>query len=428
MKIKNKNRDNNTFCFFFAIGIIIMMSPFYFWVTFSRTLQIVSNLLLIIIVALGFFHAIKRINIRREQAFLMLLILGYAVYFICNSQSFELIYWLKMLFVIAQLLVFVLLPESEQLSIFYYFRKIFCIILLLGILTYPMALLNIRFMGIGNPLFSESEGWAEGGFYYKNYIFALYTANDNALLEYVGRFCGVFNEPGIIGTFSALLLIADKYDLKKRYNVILLLGGTLSLSFAFFVLTGLYFILSGKIFSVFLLHRRGLLYLLVFIVSMLCLVYLFYTKSSFRHIINDRIIYRLQGFLLGDDNRTTDAFDLLYNEFIDKGSFFEHMFGNGFGTTVKDAAINMTSSYKTQIYDLGYFGIAYLYLICSYALLRVNAVKPRKQSVLLLVLFLISTYQRIGVLNVAYMSILLCGGSRLWEVEMNHVNNLTLEL
>jgi len=58
------------------------------------------------------------------------------------------------------------------------------------------------------------------------------------------RLCGIYNEAGLVGTLCALFLVADKYRIKNRgENTVLLVGGTLSFSLAFYLILGVYFVL-----------------------------------------------------------------------------------------------------------------------------------------------------------------------------------------
>ena len=75
----------------------------------------------------------------------------------------------------------------------------------------------------------------------------------------VYRFMGPFDEPGVLGTISALLLSADKLNLNKNSNKIIFFSGLISLSLAFYVLISLYFILA----MVLKLNKRNILFIIL---------------------------------------------------------------------------------------------------------------------------------------------------------------------
>jgi hypothetical protein len=54
------------------------------------------------------------------------------------------------------------------------------------------------------------------------------------------RFCGYFDEPGVVGTNALLLLVADRYNLRKPTNIIIFISGLISMSLFFYVSTILY--------------------------------------------------------------------------------------------------------------------------------------------------------------------------------------------
>ncbi len=56
------------------------------------------------------------------------------------------------------------------------------------------------------------------------------------------RFCGIYDEPGVIGTFSILFLIFWGESMKKYQKFVLWLGGIASLSFFFFLMTPFFLI------------------------------------------------------------------------------------------------------------------------------------------------------------------------------------------
>lgn len=54
------------------------------------------------------------------------------------------------------------------------------------------------------------------------------------------RFCSVFDEPGVVGTFSFLFLLIEQVNLKRIGNIIILIAGILSFSLFFYLGLGLY--------------------------------------------------------------------------------------------------------------------------------------------------------------------------------------------
>ncbi len=52
-----------------------------------------------------------------------------------------------------------------------------------------------------------------------NYLLFVTMATANTF-----RFYSMFDEPGVLGTLSAFVLFANKYDFKRKSNLIILIG------------------------------------------------------------------------------------------------------------------------------------------------------------------------------------------------------------
>jgi len=69
------------------------------------------------------------------------------------------------------------------------------------------------------------------------------------------RFYSLFDEPGVLGTLGSLLLFINRYDFKKKQNILILIGCIFTYSFAFYLLTlfGMFYFYSKSIKKIFLL-------------------------------------------------------------------------------------------------------------------------------------------------------------------------------
>ena len=73
------------------------------------------------------------------------------------------------------------------------------------------------------------------------------------------RFYGPFDEPGVVGTISALILFAGKFNLKDKRNLVIFITGFFSLSFFYIITVALY----GVIYSVFVAKNRKMSLLII---------------------------------------------------------------------------------------------------------------------------------------------------------------------
>ena len=302
------------------------------------------------------------------------------LYFSLNTTEIKITAWVFPL----SLAFFVLLKDKLKMEIFNLFISILAIVLFMGILFWLCNFfLNWNlYLGdcyIGNRLFQLYP------FYCVEYTpLSLQMFN-------VGRFSSVFDEPGMLGTISALILCAKNFEFKSDPRLsLILLGGILSMSLAFFVLCLSYWIISRKIFS------KYILYLFAF------LILFFLIDSLFDGVFIERLLYRLTGNdIKGLDNRTDGNFDMMFNQFLNSSSL---LFGMGHNAHL--LAGGGSDGMKVFFYNYGILGLILLLfsfsaLICSY--------KLRWDILPLIVVYLFSFYQRAAIYRL-YQLLIFIGG------------------
>lgn len=80
---------------------------------------------------------------------------------------------------------------------------------------------------------------------YSVYPFLVRTNLDSINFESLSsmyRFCGLFDEPGVVGTVSFLFLCIERFKFSNRWNVAILFSGLLSMSLFFYLASSLYFL------------------------------------------------------------------------------------------------------------------------------------------------------------------------------------------
>ena len=86
---------------------------------------------------------------------------------------------------------------------------------------------------------------------YRAYPFLAVYDSDYGFVRY--RFCGPYDEPGVIGTMVSIILYGERYNLKDYRNLVLFIAGICSFSMFFFVVTAIYYIVfKRKYFASFL--------------------------------------------------------------------------------------------------------------------------------------------------------------------------------
>lgn len=293
--------------------------------------------------------------------------------------------------------MFLLLNGQIKGDLFRVYRKFLIVTSAIAIVAYVLYWLGFdslfRWVGYysGNPD-EQYVSYGLGFFYWNPYEF---------------RICGHFNEPGFFGTIAALVLCADNLNFRKIGNWILFVAGCLTMSLAFFLIVLVYFVLKFLTLAV----KNPKLW---FVVAAVLLFYFFvlpriqtgnYTIDTFlqRFVIVD-------GRLLGD-NRTTDAFDALYEQFwlSDK-----RLFGYGDGY-LKAQNVGQVLIYKVYVLEYGVIGF-----LLIFGTLLLNAVIRSGRNLNALyftAVFALSIYQRPNVIRLIYFVLLFGGIANLLQQE-----------
>jgi len=205
------------------------------------------------------------------------------------------------------------------------------------------------------------------------------------------RFNGYYDEPGLLGTISAILLITDKFNLRKLENWPILISGILSLSLFFFVMSGIYFLLfAGK--------KYLLLVVLILFVAVPIAANIPYIKVAFL------TRFEFENGKLAGDNRSQGDYDVWFKQYAMSS---ESLIGKG-----GDAAMEHNkggASYKDLIVVYGWlFFIGY----CIFFMLYCYKVSSGFVNFCICsVVYLCLIYQRPSLSDYFYV-FLLCGASR----------------
>ena len=228
-------------------------------------------------------------------------------------------------------------------SIYSVFIKIVAVFLALSVLVYILVVL----LGISLPYSTiEPLNDYKTGVYHQYFLLI---KQDNYISG--NRFYGIFDEPGVVGTMAGVLLLIERFNIKKWYNLVLLLSGLFSFSLTF------YFI--AMVYLLFALPLKMKVLLLIVIGGLAVVLY------------NDETVYELlfrrlefnDGRMAGY-NRTTKDFDDYYNTFLKTSDLW---FGRGAG--VSSLIDDGGASYRHLIVDYGivffvfYVGAWLLYCI-----------------------------------------------------------------
>lgn len=346
----------------FIVAFLFYMSsgPFFFWPLFkiphfSVTLEMIISLLLL--------SEQKKISIV-ERRIIALYIFAVLLFALSLPNPF---------FVIPFVPLFLILFIEDTFSkkVYYYFETIYVLIMLPSIIVGLLLLLNIPVPKLGTMTPVHMSEFP----YYIVYPFCVHPDDLGV------RFFGPFDEPGVVGSFGALMLCVRKMKFNSWRPIIILISGIMAMSFFFFIVVVLYSIVigiaKGKITTIFvMLISFGMFY--------------FFTKEDSK--IYSTIWYRFEmddGKFKGDTRTTANA-DKYYKE---KEFSLEYWFGyNEQSKEIYEVKSEGSSSYKNVVISTGM-----LFFICYcmvFIFLGFHCCKKKLDLLLYIMLFLGMTYQR----------------------------------
>lgn len=375
-----------------AFLLLLDMMPYFWWWTQSYP-YIGYGLRLMVC----FLFYTKFIGVNRNNGGLILLFLFACFLFAFKSYIITLVLTVPLLFIPYA-------SNSFIKEVFKSFVTIYCIIVGLALIAWVLLLL-----GIINPIrmiapLNETE------FDYYN-VYPLFLVTHSFFdIQSAFRFHGPFDEPGMIGTFSALFLFSNSFDFKNWKTYVLLFSGIASFSLFFylvlFVGLSLYLFSKRKIVGVF----SGA-FIMFLIIGALYLG----TKDNeiFERLIWERIEWDSNEGRLSGSNRTTFDAEKFYES---KRGTTEYWFGlNDYEPYRKMA--QGSNSYQNIVM---HYGMVFLIFYVLFFVLYAKKESKTKGSLLLFIFIFIScVYQRPQVLTCAYIFLYSCLARR-ETLELNY--------
>lgn len=276
-----------------------------------------------------------------------------------------------------------LIDELNWVIIYKRLVLIYSVFLIPSLLTYFL----VRWVGISLP-YILIQPWNE----MKDY---LYQAFPFMVIPDMGnfatfRFCGYFDEPGIVGTISGVLLAVNRCNLRDWKNWPLLVSGIFSYSLFFYIFITIYVLFFGK-------TKYKILWSVVIV---LISVYLVTDNSLFSDLIIERLKFGDDRIIVGD-NRTTGYFQDWYANFL-KSDKLWFGYGKNYAVSVVDTG---GASYTHLIVDYGI--IMFLFYFFTFVLYYYSYRLKLKNFLFVLMIFVAIIYQRPSIFNHMFLFLFL---------------------
>lgn len=358
--LSSHNKSNIT-CWLVAILLYLSLFPYFIW-----KIVPLSNWLISIPLFLLF---LSRSNIANG--------FGYFVSFafiaiwgaICGGNNI-----IGIAMITISSIIFIV-DRTFLVRVYYRYRLIFVILLSCSLIVY----LLISF-GINLP-YHISPPPPRNTIDYNYYIYPFYASPSVDDWRNLGlnRFNALFDEPGVVGTISFIILFIEKFNLKKIGNIVLLVSGILSFSLFFYIAVVLYFL-----YHVIWGRTKFINKLVSGLIIILCLVQ--FTKTSlFEGYIGDRLIWEAEAKTISGDDRSSDDLKGYINDI--RGSY-KYYFGNPDAISrYQDSA-----SLEKQILAHGAITIALFFLF--FAIYSYHYLKFSQELILFLIIFFSIMYNR----------------------------------
>lgn len=263
------------------------------------------------------------------------------------------------------------------------FVRIFAIVMSVSLVVYFVVVL----LGINLPRVQiQPLNDLKTGSYYLYPFLILTDARD--MIGFSFRFHGFFDEPGVVGTISAIILVIERFNLRSKFNIVILLAGIFSFSMFFYLTCFIAILLTApnKV-------KIGTLVLVA------VLLYLFRDNEIVDQLIFSRFTDD-EGLWSLYDNRNTGVFNLYYESFSKSSAFWTGL-GAGSAANIGEGG----SSYKMLVYDYGM--IFFVLYVAIYYFFVFGIFKGWKTYFAFSLILLGTMYQRPFVGEITYTFLML---------------------
>ena len=356
-----------------AVILFYMAMPYFVWHGFVSSIYVKTILGFI---AGGLFFVNRRKLSSRERFLFLLLLVALLLYLVLGGHNFN---FFLTVFPVAFL---PFAKESYSRSVYSFFLIIYVFFVGIGLLSWLGALI-----GIIPPIGSIEALNSMKSYNYSVYPFFVSLAGFPLL-----RFHGPFDEPGVVGTISGILLCIEQFNFKNKKSIILLLSGLCSLSLFFYVLLGVYYIMY------YALKKRGTLRTVFAVALVLGGFMLIQRVPVLQEAVGARLEWDSErGTLVGDNRINNEIAQDYLNSIAGTRQFW-------FGIDDKEGYLDSIAGSSSFVTVILLNGMVFVILYLLFFILYANYYRRQWSSVILfLVVFISTIYQRPNTFQMLYM-------------------------
>jgi len=371
---RHNNRQSTILTWAFVLIMLLSIPPFYLW-NISNAISIVS------IVVFFFYGLWKRPHdpFRRISLFLFSIFYLYASMSLYEDFNLIGVLWNGFRILLPVMLLFI--SEENWAIIYKRFLTIYATILIPSLFVYFCAM----WIGIDLPhkLIPPLNEIKDYNYY--AYPFMVITDKIDSF-----RFCGYFDEPGVIGNISGVLLIVNRCNMRDWRSWVLLISGIFSFSLFFYGLVALYIFLFGS----------KMAKIVLLLVIAMAVAFLVTSDNVFNQLIIARLEMDNNGEMAGA-SRTIASFDVFWKKFLDSNMLW-FGYGHRYSALVVDPG---GQSFKHLIVDYGI--IMFIIYICAFLFYYMSYHVKKKHLMFLMMIMFSVLYQRPFILSCLYLSLMI---------------------
>jgi hypothetical protein len=347
----------------FVAGLLLycLSAPYFCWSIIGNPY---GNFLLGTILAFLFF--INKVSFSLRERWLFIAFIAILILY-WQTSGYNIFFFL----LFTPVLMMPFCRDSFANKAYQYFFTIYSVVMAISIIEYVLAV-----PGIISPLFTIPPLNEIKGDVYKVY-FTMVTMEERPV-----RFCGAYDEPGVVGTMSALLLAKESFNFKDKRVIVAFLAGLISFSLFFYVAVFICWLIN-------ILRKKKPLVAILWLSVIISLSVIIVVNVP---VLNEKIAERLTidestGKLAGDDR--VDMFIV--------ADYLDQMEGRAFWFGIDDKAYYLeivkgsSSIFNTIIVHGWLFFICYSLFFIVYFLAHKNRKIP---FVIFFFLYFATIYQR----------------------------------
>jgi hypothetical protein len=222
----HQSRKSKTEQLLLVFLLLFIANPYFFWQWYGMMLpRIVATLLALLIVYKN------RRHINSGERWLILIYVFLWSFYMVNefAKGARMGVLASTPYVLIGFIPF--MKEDFWKNVFRYFTTTYAVLIGLSMVMWLAAIAGV-ISPIGEIGETNDSLIAQG----KSYIVYPLTLVSTSNIDEFLRFCGPFDEPGVVGTLGALQLCAMRFNLKDWRDVIILISGILSASLFFYAI------------------------------------------------------------------------------------------------------------------------------------------------------------------------------------------------